>query len=95
MDNLQGVATFWKDWYEAPQFLALQYVSPYRRGPLAEAVAPYVWFPVTSAAVERSFSLTGLIDAKNRQAIGQGLREAAVVLYCNGDVEQRFSLQAP
>ena len=31
-----------------------------------DAVAPCIWFPTTAALVERSFSLAGLIDAKNR-----------------------------
>ena len=29
-----------------------------------DAVAPYIWFPMTAALVECSFSLAGLIDAK-------------------------------
>ena len=71
--------------------LAFSYFFPFRSGPLAEAVKPYLWFPLTSAAVERSFSLAGLVDAKNRQKMGKGLRQAAVTMFCNGDVEQRFT----
>ena len=57
---------------------------------LREAVAPYLWWPVTAAAIERSFSLAGLIDVKNRQKMGTDLREACITMYCNGDVEERF-----
>ena len=60
---------------------------------MAEAVSPYVWYPVTSAAVERSFSLSGLVDAKNRQQMGKALREAAIILFCNGDIEGRFATE--
>jgi hypothetical protein len=52
-----------------------------------DVVAPYIWFPTTAALVERSFSLAGLIDAKNWQKIS---RAVAVAMFCNGDVEQRF-----
>ena len=51
----------------------------------------YVWFPTTAALVERSFSLTGLIDAKNRQKMSPAFRATAVAMFCNGDVEERFS----
>ena len=37
-----------------------------------DALAPYIWFPTTAALVERSFSLAGLIDAKNRQKMSPG-----------------------
>ena len=47
---------------------------------LREAVAPYLWYPVTGAAIERSFSLAGLIDVKNRQRMGKDLREACVTI---------------
>ena len=33
----------------------------------------------------------GLVDAKNRQSASKGLRQAAICLFCNGDVEERFS----
>ena len=56
---------------------------------LREAVAPYLWYPVTGAAIERSFSLAGLVDVKNRQRMGKDLREACVTMFCNGDVEER------
>ena len=60
-----------------------------------DAVAPYIWFPTTAAFVECSFSLAGLIDAKNRQKMSPGFRAVAfravvVAMFCNGDVEQRF-----
>ena len=51
---------------------------------LREAVAPYLWYPVTGAAIERSF---GLVDVKNRQSMGKDLREACVTMFCNGDVD--------
>ena len=79
---------------KAPWF---DYVDPFKKflvkesgGPLAEAISPYFWYPVTSAAVERSFSLAGLVDAKNRQKMGKNLRQAAVTMFCNGDTEQQF-----
>ena len=58
---------------------------------LREAVAPYLWYPVTCAAIERSFSLAGLVDVNNRQSMGRDLREACVTMFCNGDVEERFT----
>ena len=58
---------------------------------LREAVAPYLWYPVIGAAIERSFSLAGLVDVKNRQRMGKDLREACVTMFCNGDVEERFA----
>ena len=33
----------------------------------------------------------GLVDVKNRQRMGKDLREACVTLFCNGDVEERFT----
>ena len=78
-----------------------------RRPKLAERILPYMWWPCTSAAIERSFSLagtfnlhditfmhffaSGLIDAKNRQKASETFKAAAVGLYCNGDVEGRFT----
>ena len=74
-------------------FLFLTFTPIFRKGPLAEAVAPYLWFPVTSADIERSFSLAGLLDLKNRQRANKELRQAAVTMFCYGDVEQRFMMQ--
>jgi hypothetical protein len=54
-----------------------------------DTVCPYLFYPTTSAAVERSFSLAGLIDTKNRTKMGDNLRQAAVMMFCNGDVEGR------
>ena len=45
-----------------------------------DAVAPYIWFPTTAALVERSFSLAGLIDAKNRQKMSLAFS------HCRGNV---------
>ena len=42
-------------------------------------------------SIERSFSLDGLVDVKNRQSMGKDLREACVTMFCNGDVEERFA----
>ena len=50
-----------------------------------------LWFPITAAYIERTFSLAGLVDAKNRQKMSSSLRQAAVGMYCNGDVECRFT----
>ena len=55
-----------------------------------DVVAPYIWFPTSAAFVECSFSLAGLIDAKNRQKMNPSFRAVAVAMFCNGDVEQRF-----
>ena len=46
--------------------------------------------PTTAALVERSFSLAGLIDAKNRQKMSHGFRATTVAMFCYGDVEERF-----
>ena len=35
--------------------------------------------------------LAGIIDAKNRNRLKEENRNAAVVAYCNGDIEERFS----
>ena len=59
---------------------------------LREAVAPYLWYPITGAAIERSFSLAGLVDVSN--GMGKDLREACeacVTMFCNGDVAERFT----
>ena len=54
---------------------------------LRDAIAPYLWFPFTGASIERSFSVVGDMHTKKRQAMKPTLREAAVVLPCNGDIE--------
>ena len=92
VQSLEDIKVFWSYWCgKVMHAHHLAHATCHRGGPLAEAVTPYLWCLVTSAAVERSFSLAGLIDAKNRQKMGKGLREAAVAMYCNGDLEQRFS----
>ena len=58
---------------------------------LRGVVAPYLLYPVTGAAIERPFSLAGLVDVNNRQSMGKDLREAYVTMFCNGDVEERFT----
>ena len=76
VQNHEDIHSFWK-----------------ARGTLMyDTVSPYLLYPTTSAAVERSFSLVGLIDTKNRTKMGGNLRQAAVMLFCNGDVEGRFTL---
>ena len=50
---------------------------------LREAVATYLWCPIASAAIERSFSLAGLVDVNNRQSMGKDLREACVTMFCS------------
>ena len=57
---------------------------------LADAIMLYLWFPITATYIERTFSLAGLIDAKNRQKMSSSLRKAAVGIYCNGIMECRF-----
>ena len=92
--KLSHVADFWKSWCvlrEGHQ----NHPSACRSGPLGEAVLPWLWYPVTSAAVERSFSLAGLIDTKNRTRMSKDLRQAAVMLFCNGDKEGRFTTTCP
>ena len=61
-----------------------------RSGPLRDAVQPYVWFRLSSASVERSFSMAGLLDTKNRTKMSPAFRQNAVMLFCNGDAEERF-----
>ena len=58
---------------------------------LREVVAPYLWYPVTAAAIERSFSLAELVDVKNRQNMGRDLREVCVTMFCYRDVEEWFT----
>ena len=82
-----------------------------QRPKLADSVLPYLWWPVSSAAIERSFSLAGiplfllrflksfvtlaLVDMKNRNRASEGLQAAAIGMFCNGDVEQRFHKGIP
>lgn len=46
--------------------------------------------PVTSADVERSFSLAGAMDTKLRHALPDETRKLTSMLMFNGDIEQRF-----
>ena len=77
-----------------------------RRPKLARRILPYLWWPLTSAAIERSFSLAGavtghaqqlsltftaLVDVKNRNKGCEEYKAATVGMFCNGDVEGRFS----
>ena len=59
-------------------------------GPPSELVVALLGMPVTSADVERSFSLAGLLDDPNRGNTRPDLRRCAVALFVNGDVEGRF-----
>ena len=73
------------------------------RPALGNMVKPHLWFPISGAAIERSFSLAGahtsnhvkevtnlpsigLVDTKNRNAGSEELKEAAVVMFCNGEL---------
>ena len=67
----------------------VSFIIHLRPGPLTAAVLPYVWYSVTSAAIERTFSLAALVDATNRQRMA--LRPTAVTMFCNGDAERRLS----
>ena len=58
---------------------------------LASAAIALLQVPMTSAAVERSFSLAGVLDTKQRNKTRHLLRKAEMLLYYNGDVEHRFS----
>ena len=58
---------------------------------LADAMVPYLWLPITTAYTERTFSLAGLLNTKNRPKMSSSLRKAAVGMYCSGDVECRFT----
>lgn len=46
VDSHEGIGPFWAQ----------------REPAISQAVMPYVYFPVSSAVIERSFSLAGLID---------------------------------
>ena len=56
-----------------------------------DTVEPYLRYPTSAAVVERSFSLAGLIDAKNRQRASKEFKSVAVTMYCSGDVEGRWA----
>ena len=58
-----------------------------------DAVAPYIWFSTTAALVVHSFSLAGLIDSKNTQKMSRAFRATGVAMFCNGDVEERFTME--
>ena len=53
-------------------------------GPPSELVVALLGMPVTSADVERSFSLAGLLDDLNRGNTRPHLRRCAVALFVNG-----------
>ena len=59
-------------------------------GPLSELVVALLGMLVTSADVERSFSLAGLLDDPKWGNTHPDLRRCAVALFVNGDVEGRF-----
>ena len=52
-----------------------------REATIAQAVLPYIYFPISNAVIERFFSLAGLIDVKNRQQMSSNLRQAAVGMF--------------
>lgn len=45
--------------------------------------------PVSNGAVESIFSKAGVLDAKNRNTTRPLLRKAAIMMFCNGDVEDK------
>eukprot|EP00667_Euglena_gracilis_P012449 EG_transcript_12786 len=61
-----------------------------RQGKFADHVALFLNIPVTSAEVERSFSLAGCIDTKLRHALPDETRKLSTMLMFNGDIEGRF-----
>ena len=63
------------------------------KSPLRDRVLDLLTLPTSTGAVERVFSLAGLVDVKNRQAMGEELRETATMLLCNGDLEGRWTDQ--
>eukprot|EP00667_Euglena_gracilis_P016498 EG_transcript_17274 len=60
------------------------------QGVLAETAKLLLSVPVTSADVERSFSLAGVIDTKLRHSLPDDSRRATCMLMFNGDIEGRF-----
>ena len=61
-----------------------------RSGTLARCAQFLIHVPVTSANVERSFSLAGYMDSKYRHSLPNNTRRTALMLMCNGDIEGRF-----
>ena len=62
-----------------------------RLGPLACYVHALLSMPVSSAHVERTFRLVGVLDTKTRTSTRLHLRRTQMARYCNGDVEKRFT----
>ena len=59
--------------------------------PLALHIQQLLDVPTALDAVERTFSKAGVLDTKQRNQSRPLLRKASMMLYCNGDVEGRFS----
>ena len=59
--------------------------------PLALHIQQLLDVPIASDAVERTFSKAGVLDTKQRNQSRPLLRKASMMLYCNGDLEGRFS----
>ena len=57
---------------------------------LARCAQFLIHVPVTSADVERSFSLAGYMDSKYRRSLPNNTRRTTLMLMCNGDIEGRF-----
>ena len=43
--------------------------------------------------MEGSFRFTALMDAKNRQKMSPAFKATTVAMFCNGDVEERFTME--
>ena len=59
-------------------------------GSLAKYATALLSTPPTSADVERTFSLAGVLDSKLRISTRPELRRCTMALYSNGNVEGRF-----
>ena len=59
-------------------------------GGLAKYATALLSTPPTSANVERTFNLVGVLNSKLCTSTRPELRRCQMALYCNGDVEGRF-----
>ena len=94
-----GDGAFQKEWHQycrvenntidSPKALAAFWAC--RGGGLAKLAYFLIHVPVTSAGVERSFSLAGNMDTKYRQGLPNATRRLTNMLMFNGDIEGRFN----